>query len=236
MTEKEKIKALLEKAKEYNEELYNLVGDLIPGRDAKEIRRQIFINNRLYEQTIALLEQSQEQTEFELEYKKLKAGVQAALDDIRTKTCGCAELLEERIADAKANFLPEEHTYSAETISEYPESMSEYRHELQDEPKSQEPSCQPPEPEQREHGSSITPNLTNNDVMGLFPPPTLNTSEKFWMKWGEDMCQRLKYACDRLKVSSDAGKQLGRMLREAQETIKLLKQQIEKLKEGKTDV
>ena len=51
----------LEKAKTYNEKLYNLVGDLIPGKDAKEIRRQIFINNRQYEQALAAAEEANDE-------------------------------------------------------------------------------------------------------------------------------------------------------------------------------
>ena len=51
------IRVLLEKARQYNETLYNLIGDLVAGRDATEIRRQIFISNRLYDKTIAKIDE-----------------------------------------------------------------------------------------------------------------------------------------------------------------------------------
>ncbi len=51
------IRVLLEKARQYNETLYNLIGDLVAGRDATEIRRQIFISNRLYDKTIVKIDE-----------------------------------------------------------------------------------------------------------------------------------------------------------------------------------
>ena len=46
------LKAAISTTKNYNEQLYHLIGDLVRGLDAKEIRRQIFINNRQIEQAL----------------------------------------------------------------------------------------------------------------------------------------------------------------------------------------
>jgi hypothetical protein len=66
------------------------------------------------------------------------------------------------------------------------------------------PDCQSQEPDAE---NPISPELTDEDVMRMFPSPDDNPPLKHWRRWGEDMCFRLRAANKRAEKAEQALKE-----------------------------